>query len=87
MDDKERIEKLVLKEIEAKKNLRSIEYLFQVEKMTPLIAKEMNIDENTVREVLNSTIGILEDMVKYDKEAVTELLKKRFGIKLEDDDT
>jgi hypothetical protein len=87
MDDKERIEKLILKEIEAKKNLRSIEYLFQVEKMTPLIAKEMNIDENTVREVLNSTIGILEDMVKYDKEAVTELLKKRFGIKLEDDDT
>lgn len=87
MDDKERIEKLILKEIEAKKNLRSIEYLFQVEKMTPLIAKEMNIDENTVREVLNSTIGILEDMVKYDKEAVTELLKKRFGINLEDDDT
>lgn len=87
MDDKERIEKLILKEIEAKKNLHSIEYLFQIEKMAPLIAKEMNINEDTVREVLNSTVGILEDMVKYDKESVIELLKKRFGINLEDDDT
>ncbi len=87
MDDKAKIEKLVLKEIEAKKNLHSIEYLFQIEKMAPLVAKEMNINENTVREVLNSTVGILEDMVKYDKESVIELLENNFKIKLENDDT
>ena len=87
MDDKERIEKLVLKEIEAKKNSHSIEYLFKIEKMAPLVAKEMNINENTVREVLNSTVGILEDMVKYDREAVIELLENNFKIKLENDDT